>query len=41
LEKDLDAWKEKYYATIQELISVRTEFERSVSKLTVSDINKE
>lgn len=40
LEKDLDVWKEKYYATIQELISVRAEFERSVSELPAVDRNK-
>jgi hypothetical protein len=33
LEKDLAEWKDKYYETIQELISVRTELEEALIKL--------
>lgn len=30
LEKELDEWKQKYYSTIQELISVKAELEHSL-----------
>lgn len=33
LEKDLIEWKDKYYSTIQELISVRAELEETMTKL--------
>lgn len=33
LEKDLAEWKDKYYHTIQELISVRSELEEALIKL--------
>jgi hypothetical protein len=33
LEKDLAEWKDKYYNTIQELISVRSELEETLIKL--------
>jgi len=35
LEKDLDEWKDKYYSTIQELISVRAELEETLVKLAL------
>lgn len=34
LEKDLDEWKAKYYEALQELISVRSELEETLIKLT-------
>ena len=37
LEKDLDEWKEKYYLAIQELITVRSEFEQSIVELTMGN----
>ena len=33
LEKDLDEWKQKYYDTLQELISVKAELEESLLKI--------
>lgn len=35
LEKDLDEWKDKYYSTIQELISVKAELEETLVKLSL------
>lgn len=35
VERDLSEWKEKYYATIQELISVRAELEETLIKLSL------
>jgi peptidoglycan hydrolase CwlO-like protein len=35
LEKDLDEWKNKYYTTIQELISVKAELEETLVKLSL------
>lgn len=35
LEKDLSEWKDKYYLTIQELISVRAELEDTLIKLSL------
>jgi len=35
LEKDLDEWKDKYYSTIQELISVRAELEETLVRLAL------
>lgn len=35
LEKDLDEWKNKYYTTIQELISVKAELEEALVKLSL------
>lgn len=34
LQKDLDDWKAKYYNTLQELIEVKAELERTITKLT-------
>lgn len=33
LQKDLDDWKLKYYNTIQELIEVKAELERTANKI--------
>jgi peptidoglycan hydrolase CwlO-like protein len=41
LEKDLDEWKEKYYNTIQELASVRTELEETMIRLSLIHIQHE
>lgn len=41
LEKDLDEWKDKYYAAIQELISVRSELEETMVKLSLIHISHE
>ena len=41
LEKDLDEWKNKYYLTIQELISVRSELEETLIKLSLIHISHE
>jgi peptidoglycan hydrolase CwlO-like protein len=38
VEKDLDEWKNKYYLTIQELISVKSELEDTLIKLNNIDI---
>lgn len=38
LEKDLAEWKDKYYITIQELISVRSELEETLIKLNTVEI---
>jgi hypothetical protein len=35
LEKDLDNWKEKYYNTLQQLISVRAELEETLISLSL------
>lgn len=35
LEKDLTEWKDRYYSTIQELISVRAELEETMVKLSL------
>jgi arginine deiminase len=35
LEKDLAEWKDKYYVTIQELISVRSELEETLIQLSL------
>ena len=34
LEKELTEWKDKYYDTIQELISVKSELENALSELS-------
>lgn len=34
LQKDLDGWKLKYYNTLQELIEVKSELERTLIQLT-------
>jgi peptidoglycan hydrolase CwlO-like protein len=39
LEKDLDEWKQKYYEALQELISVKSELDRSLSKIEHMDIH--
>jgi peptidoglycan hydrolase CwlO-like protein len=41
LEKDLDEWKGKYYEALQELISVRSELEETLVKLTHLEIHAE
>lgn len=41
LEKDLDEWKNKYYEALQELISVRSELEDTLIKLTHLKIHAE
>jgi uncharacterized protein YlxW (UPF0749 family) len=38
LEKDLSEWKDKYYSTIQELISVKAELEETLIKLSLIHI---
>jgi chromosome segregation ATPase len=45
LERDLTEWKDKYYGAIQELISVKSELEETLIKLTfidhkIDDINR-
>jgi uncharacterized protein YlxW (UPF0749 family) len=35
IEKELDAWKEKYYAAIQQLIEVKAELEDTLIKLSL------
>lgn len=39
VEKDLDDWKTKYYNTLQELIEVKSELERTLIQLTKNDLN--
>jgi hypothetical protein len=41
LEKDLDDWKDKYYTAIQELVSVRTELEETLIRLSLIHISHE
>lgn len=41
LEKDLTEWKDRYYSTIQELISVRAELEETMVKLSLIHITHE
>lgn len=41
LEKDLTEWKDRYYTTIQELISVRAELEETMVKLSLIHISHE
>jgi uncharacterized protein YlxW (UPF0749 family) len=41
LEKDLSEWKDKYYLTIQELISVRAELEDTLIKLSLIHLENE
>ena len=41
LEKDLSEWKDKYYSTIQELISVRSELEEALIQLSLMHIINE
>ena len=38
LERDLTEWKDKYYSAIQELISVKSELEETLIKLSLIDI---
>jgi len=40
LEKDLTEWKDKYYETIQELISIKVELEEALIKLTLIGMDK-
>jgi len=35
IEKELDAWKEKYYAAVQQLIEVKAELEDTLIKLSL------
>ena len=35
IEKELDAWKEKYYSAIQQLIEVKAELEDTLIKLSL------
>ena len=37
IERELTEWKDKYYNTIQELISVKSELEETMLKLTFID----
>lgn len=39
LEKDLNEWKDKYYSTVQELVSVRAELEETLIKLSLLDLD--
>jgi hypothetical protein len=41
LETDLAEWKDRYYDTIQELISVRGELEETLIKLSLIHLNYE
>lgn len=34
IQKDMDDWKLKYYNTLQELIEVKAELERTITQLT-------
>jgi len=38
LEKDLIEWKDKYYQTIEELISIKAELEETLIKLSLIDL---
>jgi peptidoglycan hydrolase CwlO-like protein len=38
LERDLTEWKDKYYSAIQELISVKSELEETLIKLSLIDM---
>ena len=38
LEKELDDWKNKYYYTLEELISVKAELEETLVKLSILDM---
>ena len=35
LEKELDAWKSKYYSTLEQLISVKSELEETLIRLNI------
>jgi septal ring factor EnvC (AmiA/AmiB activator) len=35
IEKELDAWKEKYYTAVQQLIEVKAELEDTIIKLSL------
>jgi hypothetical protein len=37
LQKDLDDWRLKYYNTLQELVEVKAELERTITKLVQID----
>jgi len=41
IQKDLDDWKHKYYNTLQELIEVKAELERTITQLTTIQANCE
>lgn len=38
LEKELDAWKDRYYLTLEELILVKSELEETLVKLSLIDM---
>jgi peptidoglycan hydrolase CwlO-like protein len=38
LERDLTDWKDKYYSAIQELISVKSELEETLIRLSLIDM---
>jgi len=38
LEKDLTEWKDKYYSTVQDLISVKSELEEALIKIALVDM---
>lgn len=38
LEKDLTEWKDKYYSTVQDLISVKSELEEALIKIALVDL---
>jgi peptidoglycan hydrolase CwlO-like protein len=38
LERDLTEWKDKYYSAIQELISVKSELEETLIRLSLIDM---
>ena len=38
VERDLTEWKDKYYSAIQELISVKSELEETLIKLSLIDM---
>ena len=40
VEKDLDEWKNKYYDTVQDLISVRAELENTVVQLNHLELHE-
>ena len=40
VEKDLDEWKNKYYDTVQDLISVRAELENTVIQLNHLELHE-
>lgn len=41
IEKELDAWKQKYYDAVQQLIEVKSELEDTLIKLSLIHLNAE